>query len=105
MLPLICHAEVGMQCKQYEYAQLKDSSKDELLSMYCTAAHGDKFNTEQLHQTQELARELLSKGQDSGYLRPMMREYLDAKRSCLVTTNAAFGMLNKRYKIKPPSCK
>lgn len=106
ILPALAQAgEAGMPCKQYEYAQLKDSSKRELNDIYCAADSRVKWNSDSFYEMNKKADETLAGGQSATPLIAAMRDYSAAMQACQATAFAAWGMLEKKYKIKQPSCK
>jgi hypothetical protein len=83
-----CHAAArNVPCDRWEYARLKDATRQELSKAYCSAERGAELN----RKLAEIS------GQPADH---------DAHIVCLQAADDAQGMLVKKFKAKaPPLCK
>lgn len=96
----ICNAGLGMPCEKIEYAQLKDSTKEELKYEYCRAHDRIKLNGE----LYAIGRREIDTGVSTSESRRETTDIGEAGLSCRRAAIAALGMLEKKFKIKTQSC-
>lgn len=97
----ICNAGSGMPCEKIEYAQLKNSTKEELKYEYCLAHDRIKLNGE----LYAIGRKLIDSGSSTNESQRETTEIGEAGLSCRRAAIAALGMLEKKFKTKSQSCR
>ncbi len=107
ILALACSAAIageGSPCSKMEYAQLKDSSRKELIGEYCGAMAKSQLNQDLKAIQKRLFDSQLNLGVRTDATQRAMVELGNAQVSCLVAADAAAGMLLKKFKAPRPAC-
>jgi hypothetical protein len=97
-------AGTGMPCEKLEYARLKDSSKSELTSEYCSSMSKADFNSRLKDISKELFEKRLALGVDTAAAQRDMQERGENQVSCLRAAEDAASMLKKKFKTVSPKC-
>lgn len=98
----------GIQCERWEYAKLKDGSRAELTSYYCSSMSTAKLNGDLNAVKKDLFSKQIELGDTSSaeLTRREMAANGGAQVGCLAAAEDATGMLSKKFGIKaPPSCR
>jgi len=107
LLSSAAFAGPDMGCERWEYARLKDSTKQELVGAYCSARQRAKLNEDLSLINKDLARRQAELGnlQGADDARRNMAADMDAQIQCVEASGDAWRMLNKKYRLKvDPKC-
>jgi hypothetical protein len=104
-LHTVAHAGPGMSCERMEYAQLKDSSRQELSEAVCSARAKDALDQELSAIKQESFDKLSSLGASTSRVMADMHDIGEARLSCVRAADEATKMLKKKFGAAVPSCK
>jgi hypothetical protein len=95
----------GMPCATIDYAQLKDSSKGELIDAYCSASSRAQLNKDLRDVSLQLAEQQQGLGLSSSEATREASERGNAQVACLRVAESASAMLRKKFASKaPPRC-
>jgi hypothetical protein len=95
----------GLPCDRIEYAQLKDSSRKELIDAHCRAIGRADLNASLLEIKRESRDKLAALGRHSSESVREIEELSKDRMSCLKVSESALAMLEKKYSAKAPkSC-
>jgi hypothetical protein len=100
-----CIAGAGMPCEKLEYARLKDSTKKELVSEYCSATGKARLNEDLYAISKESFDRRIAMGSNVTRTMQEMSEKGEAQVSCVRAAEDASAMLLKKFKAKPLACK
>lgn len=96
----------GSPCDRMEYARLKDSTRQELTSEFCSAVAKDHLNEEIGRIEEDLLHKQIAMGsRDSKATQKNVEELGDARVSCIKASEDAANMLKKKFNAPRPSCK
>jgi hypothetical protein len=95
----------GMSCERIEYAQLKDSSRAELVDAVCSARAKDRLDQELGATAQETFDKLNRLNANTAAVMIDMSDIREARLSCVRAADDALKMLKKKYGASAPSCK
>jgi hypothetical protein len=95
----------GMPCRPIEYAKLKDASRAELKSEYCSASAKQDLNSGLADAQMDLYKTQTSTGSATAATQRSIQELNDAKASCARAAADVAGMLKKKYGVSKPDCK
>lgn len=101
-------ADPGAKCEAWEYAKLKDSTRQELDDRYCSAKRREKLNEDLGGIKKTLFARQLELGNTAGaeVTRREMAALGDARVGCFAAAEDAHGMLKKKFKATgEPPCK
>jgi hypothetical protein len=101
MIP--AHSVGGVPCDPVEYAELKDSTKEELNVLYCRSASKARFNEKMTEHAKERINLALAYGRSIKEPQQEMVQRTEDAVSCLKLMNSTSRMLEKNFKSKP-SC-
>jgi hypothetical protein len=93
----------GPGCEKVEYAQLKDSTKSELVEEYCVSMARANLHKKYVGLAKEAARQPDYRAPDAAVNE--IREYVAAEVSCLGAAEDAARVLKRKFGTKSPSCK
>ena len=99
-------AVAGLPCERIEYAQLKDSTRKELVDMYCHAKGKSEANEELAAIHQRTVDAQRGTGVSSKTSQRMWEDAREAIVSCLRVSESVSAMMAKKFNAKPPGvCK
>jgi len=93
------------QCKKIEYAQLKDSSKAELVNEYCLSMAYASIEEKSADETKEAIDAKHARGETAdAYIREMAKYHANSS-SCREVAVDAARVLMRKFRVKPPECR
>ena len=95
----------GLPCRKIDYAELKDMDKKELRSAYCGANSQAQLNRDLHKISEERLQEIRSRSGDSSAAFKEMQEAGDAEGTCLEQMSTVEGILKRKFKSAPPTCR
>lgn len=104
LLSQISFADGGFPCQKIEYAQLKDSSKKELRSVYCSAIEKSELNKKLKDHANDFYMIQVKSGRNSKESEKDIMEKSEAQISCLQVADSASSMFSKKFNVKDIAC-
>jgi len=98
------NAQADFTCDKIDYAQLKDSTREELNKEYCRANRAAKLNEKLYGHAKDTFDQKLKLGIDTSSASRDMDERANAQISCVKVYESVSSMLAKKFKAKPPTC-
>lgn len=105
MLSIAYSTSFAGSCERWEYAKLKDESKQELSAEYCRAVAHAIANAKMAQNARDTFRKVLDSGNHDRALQINQEAHQISmdQVSCMKQAEDVESMLMKRFKAKPPS--
>jgi hypothetical protein len=94
----------GLPCEKIEYAQLKDSTKNELDSLYCNSERKAEYNRFAVETSRTLFRQKMESGVNGTPVRLEAEQLGNAQVACVRVAESIAAMQQKQFQAAPPRC-